>query len=257
MIPRPPATAAPGLARRAGFGAILLALACSTAALAQGPGPRPTVRTSEQGITWAELKPAQQAALKPLQREWSGIDPAQKLKWMALAGRYDRLTPDEQVRVQGRMAEWAKLTPRERGEARLHYQEAKQLPAEDREARWKAYQALSPAQREELAARAAAASRPQGRAPVGAQAKSNLVPNPEQFAPPRAIGPTLVQAGPGATTTLITRRPAPPGHQQTGMPKIAATPGFVDRATLLPQRGPQGAATRSAVAPEPEPAARR
>jgi hypothetical protein len=26
------------------------------------------------------------------------------------------------------------------------------------------------------------------------------------------------------------------------MPKIAATPGFVDSTTLLPQRGPQGAA---------------
>jgi hypothetical protein len=28
------------------------------------------------------------------------------------------------------------------------------------------------------------------------------------------------------------------------MPKIAAQPGFVDKSTLLPQRGAQGAATR-------------
>ena len=58
----------------------------------------------------------------------------------------------------------------------------------------------------------------------------------------------------GATTTLITKRPTPPSHQQTGLPKIAATPEFVNKATLLPQRGPQGAATRSAealVPPEP------
>ena len=63
---------------------------------------------------------------------------------------------------------------------------------------------------------------------------------------PTAVAPTVVQAAPGATTTLVTRQASPPVHQQTGMPKIAATPGFVDRSTLLPKRGPQGAATRSA-----------
>ncbi len=34
--------------------------------------------------------------------------------------------------------------------------------------------------------------------------------------------------------------------------KIAATPGFVDQATLLPKRGPQGAATRAAAASVPQ-----
>ncbi|MEO8836960.1 MAG: hypothetical protein ABI364_09500, partial [Caldimonas sp.] len=64
------------------------------------------------------------------------------------------------------------------------------------------------------------------------------------------------QARPGATTTLITRRPAPPPHQQTGMPKIATTPEFVNRSTLLPRRGPQAAAVESAgvTAPAPAPA---
>ncbi len=81
------------------------------------------------------------------------------------------------------------------------------------------------------------------------QAKSNIVPNPAFASPPKAVAPTVVQARPGATTTLITKRPTPPRHQQTGMPKIAATPEFVNKATLLPQRGPQGAATRSAAAP--------
>jgi hypothetical protein len=67
----------------------------------------------------------------------------------------------------------------------------------------------------------------------------------------------VVQAQPGATTTLITKRPVPPTHQQTGLPKIAATPEFVDKATLLPQRGPQGAATRSAAASDPQASSRR
>ena len=43
----------------------------------------------------------------------------------------------------------------------------------------------------------------------------------------------------------------PPAHQPAGMPKIAATPEFVNRSTLLPKRGPQAAAVApaSAVAP--------
>jgi len=46
----------------------------------------------------------------------------------------------------------------------------------------------------------------------------------------------------------MSKRPTPPSHQQTGLPKIAATPEFVDKSTLLPRRGPQAAATRSAAA---------
>jgi hypothetical protein len=34
-------------------------------------------------------------------------------------------------------------------------------------------------------------------------------------------------------------------HQQAGLPKVAAMPGFVDSATLLPTRGAQGAAARA------------
>jgi len=50
----------------------------------------------------------------------------------------------------------------------------------------------------------------------------------------------------------ITRHPTPPPHQQTGMPKIAATPEFVNRSTLLPKRGPQAAAvTTTSVQPAP------
>ncbi|HEY6355869.1 MAG TPA: hypothetical protein VIY30_15385, partial [Burkholderiaceae bacterium] len=73
-------------------------------------------------------------------------------------------------------------------------------------------------------------------------------------APVKPVAPTVVQAAPGATTTLVTRQPAPPAHQQAGMPKIAATPGFVDRNTLLPQRGAQSAGVRtSASAPASRP----
>jgi hypothetical protein len=71
----------------------------------------------------------------------------------------------------------------------------------------------------------------------------------------RAATPTAQQNRPGATTTPMTVKAQPPMHNQAGLPKIAALPGFVDPATLLPKRGPQGAAVRS-VAGSSEPAAR-
>ncbi len=250
--------------------ACILGLLATLPAHAQEPGAsKPVPRAAEQGARWSELKPGQQAALKPLESEWSGIDVRSKRKWLELSAGFPKLTSTERARVQERMSEWTRLTPKERGEARMHFQNAKQVPAQDRQARWEAYEALSPEQKQQLAARAAPASDParkgsgpgarndgksdkldKGARDSAPQAKSNIVPNPAFASPPKAVAPTVVQARPGATTTLITKRPTPPRHQQTGMPKIAATPEFVNKATLLPQRGPQGAATRSAAAPE-------
>jgi Protein of unknown function (DUF3106) len=230
--------------------------------------------SAEQGIRWQDLKGPQQSTLKPLERDWSAMDAPQKQKWVELSTRFPTLTPAEKTRVQERMSEWTKLTPQERGQARLNFQEAKQLPAQDRQERWNAYQALTPEQKQQLAARASAsASATQRPTPVdtsrkpvppppGArddkgirelpQSKLNIVPNPALSAGPKSIGPTVVQARPGATTSPINTRPVPPSHQQTGLPKIAATPEFVNKSTLLPRRGPQGAATRSATAPGEE-----
>lgn len=243
-----------------------LGLICAVPSRAQAPNVVKAVsKPAEQGLRWSELKREQQSALKPLEHQWAAIEAPRKQKWVELSSRFSKLTPDEQARVQQRMSEWAKLTPRERGEARMNYQEAKQVPAQDRQARWKAYEALSAEKKQQLAARAAPPSSstlaeaarnsgpPSSRTDLTSrdsapQAKSNIVPNPSFAAPPRAVGPTVVQAHPGATTTLVTKRATPPGHQQTGMPKIAATPEFVNKATLLPRRGPQGAATRSSSA---------
>ena len=225
--------------------------------LASSSPERPAAKAApEQGVRWRDLKPAQQIVLKPLEHEWAGITTGHKDKWVELSGNFSKRPPDEQARIQERMTEWARLTTQQRSQARLNFQEAKQLPPQDRKARWDEYQALSPEKKQQLAARAAPASNPAGLKPAAprgdtAQAKSNVVPNPALSASPKVIAPTVVQARPGATTTLITKRPTPPSHQQTGLPKIAATPEFVNKATLLPQRGPQGAATRSAEALAP------
>jgi len=244
-------------------------VACVGAAspvVSQAQSPTPQARNAAPAVAggpaWPSLTSQQRAALAPLQGEWHTIDASRKAKWIEIAGRYPKLPPAEQQRLQARMAEWSRLSPAERGQARLHYQEAKQLPAQERQAQWQAYQALPEGERKALATRARpdtgppVAVRPGAKAPQpagDARSKQNIVGTPSLTTPAsKAVGPTVVQAAPGATTSLVTRQATPPPHQQAGMPKIAATPGFVDRTTLLPRRGPQGAATRAAGASQPK-----
>lgn len=247
--------------------ALAATLVClSGAASAAQPRTSPTAPSPQlaDNPRWTDLSPAQKGSLAPLEKDWSSIDADQKQKWIEVSRHFHKMSPAERQRVQARMAEWAKLSPKERGEARLHYQELSQMTPEERAARWQQYQALTPEQRRRLAERAKPASGGAAPKPVhgssanGVTPKSNLVSvAPPQSAGVRSVGPTVVQAKPGATTTLITRRPNPPAHQQPGLPKVAATPGFVDRTTLLPQRGAQGAGTRQPLAPVSSPNHRR
>jgi hypothetical protein len=242
------------------FVAALAMLPCSGAWPAPVPASAPRAPAQaashrEEGVRWQSLTPAQRSALAPLEREWPTIDAARKQKWLVIAGRFKTLPPLEQARISDRMTEWARLTPAERGEARLRYQEARQVPESDRSARWEAYQKLPPNEKQQLAARAAASIAVPPAAPKrdaggreSTQAKTNIVSNPALAQPPRPVTPTVVQASRGATTHLITRPSSPPPHQQTGMPKIAATPEFVNRSTLLPRRGPQAAAVTPVTA---------
>ena len=153
----------------AGLGLAAIALAAGPAAWAQAPsqqGPKTPVppppfatppTRSEAGVRWQSLTPTQRQALAPLEREWPGIDAQRKQKWLQIAERYPSLPPEERTRITERMNEWARLTPTERGELRLRYQEAQQVPAPARSAKWEEYQNLPPDAKKELAARAWAA----------------------------------------------------------------------------------------------------
>ena len=203
--------------------------------------------------TWAELSPAQRQALAPLQRDWSSIDAQRRAKWIELAARYPQLPAEERARMHDRMADWARLSPGERSRARLQFQQSRQLPATEREAQWEAYQALSDDQRQALAQRAKPGSKP-GAAVVaplqvtpGADLAKRNVVQPTAAVRAKAVTPITQQVRPGATTTAMNSPALPPAHHQAGLPKIAATRGFVDPVTLLPRRGPQGAAVYSAV----------
>ena len=221
-------------------------------------------QVAEAQPRWASMSASQREALQPLEREWPTIDAERKKKWLVIAAKFPSMPGQERARIQERMAEWAKMSPQERGVARQQFQAAKRVAPEDRPSQWEAYQALPLDQKRQLAARASAPAAPgadrarrQGSGPdrgdksSTAQVKTNIVPNPAFAAQPTPVNAIALQAQPGATTTSITKRASPPAHQQTGLPKIAASQGFVDKRTLLPKRGPQGAATRSAAASEP------
>ena len=221
-----------------------LAVAAGSAVHAQ-QAPSPA-----DGPAWSSLTPAQQAALRPLRGEWPGIDPTRKGKWLEVADRLPSMPPAERARIQERMTAWAAMTPAQRGQARMNYREAQRLSAEDRKARWAAYQSLSPDQQRALAERAAPASATGARRARAddRNAKSSLVPRSALDARPAPVAPSLAQARPGATTNLVTRRAAPPAHQQPGLPKIPTGSAFVDSRTLLPKRGAQAPATRTPAA---------
>ena len=241
------------------------AMAAGTAAHNQAPsgGSKP-VAPAEKSPTWDSLSSSQRAALQPLEHEWRTIGSDHKQKWLELVAQFPIKSADERQRIQARMTEWASLTPEQRGAARLQFKQAQQLAPSNRQARWEAYQALPESEKKELAARAAPvattgiSSKHRAQAvdaddvdARSVQTKSNEVVPPDVRRQARSVAPTLVQAPTGATTTLISKRPTPPAHQQAGLPKITASPNFVNPSTLLPKRGPQGAAVVSASASAP------
>lgn len=224
-----------------------LVVAAASLAHAEGrPGDPGT------GPSWASLSPGQREALAPLSRDWDSLDASRKQKWLEISDRYPGMSPAKRERVQQRMGEWARMTPEQRTQARANFQQSKRLPPEERQAQWQAYQSLSPETRQALAERASPAPKAVRKAdrlrnaPLDAQApKTNLVDDAPTVGGGRLVAPTLIQGGPGATTSLINRPAAPPAHQQPGLPKISAGQDMVDRSTLLPKRGPQGAGAQS------------
>lgn len=243
----------------AGRTALLLIALALVAPLQVGAQTTPTARLAA-GPGWAELSASQRQALQPLQAQWSGIDPQRKQKWLDVAARYPDLPTVQQQRLHERMLDWATMTPAQRNAARISFEELRRLPATERQTRWETYQNLPAEERKALTEQASnrplAASAPQAAAtrkiPAvdNVQAKSNIVNAPRPTVRPQPVAPGTVLAGVGTSTRPISKPPTPPRHQQAGLPKIAATPGFVQHDTLLPQRGPQGAAAGPLTRPD-------
>jgi len=246
--------AAAALVAAVGFGASAAGAANGSQATAQA------AKGDVGGPTWSELSPAHRQVLAPLANDWNGLDSRSKERWIDVAGRFHKMPPDEQQRATQRMGEWAHMSVQQRTQARTVFQETRALSREEREARWKAYQALPEEKKRELAAKRAAApaSAPSNvafarrHAPPAVdvvQPKNNLIGGSATARAPAGSAPLLVEPKrPGVTTTLLTRRATPPAHQREGAPKIAVGPNAVDRTTLLPKHATVAAAPASAPA---------
>ena len=195
---------------------------------------------SSPPANWGGLTPKQQALLAPLERDWPGIPDSQRSKWLSATPTLATMSGDEIKRVHDRMRDWAQLSASDRLNARIGFQVARQLTAEQRQARWEAYQALPAEERQALADKALARREAQAapRAapkPMEAKPKSNIVPATPKLLPPVPVTGGLVQAKPGATTVLISRGTALPLHLSVGDAKVIADPSLVDPKTLLPR----------------------
>lgn len=161
--------------RRAGRWALLLLAAGAAAATAQTATPAPVsppgktvVVQAFSGPAWVELSAAQREVLAPLASAWPSLSESHKRKWLEMARGYRALPPEEQVKMQGRMKEWVALSPQQRTQARLNFAKtkelSKELTAEEKKAKWEAYQSLSTEEKRKLADKAPA--RPVGAAPA-------------------------------------------------------------------------------------------
>ena len=187
----------------------------TTAAVPPAKPPTATKTLAVSKPEWKDLNPSQQLALQPLAAKWNGINEGQKRKWLAVSQNFNALPAAEQGRLHERMTSWVALSPQERSQARLNFAGARDLPPDERMAKWQAYQALSPEERQELAAQAPL--KPPGAAiAIRPSAAQKLVVTP-------TLGKSLEPRDPKNA------RPAP---------RIATAPHEVDHNTLLPQPAP-------------------
>lgn len=124
------------------------------AASAMAATANPTIQPPESKPLWKDLTPAQQQSLKPLAANWPSLGEAHKRKWLAMSQNYTALPVAEQQKLHSRMVQWGSLSPQQRTTARLNFAESNKLTPQDKAENWRAYQALSPDDRQKLAAKA-------------------------------------------------------------------------------------------------------
>lgn len=187
-----------------GAGALLvLALSAASTSTAQtgktetATGTSTSKASGQPGPAWATLPALQRQALAPLAATWDSLSAGQQRKWLEVSRNYPALALDDQTKMHRRMSAWVALSARERSAARLNFaattEIAKALSAQEKKAKWDAYQALSVDERQKLANRA---SRPPAGAapatrPVAAQ-KLAVLPSTSNAAgaarPPKMSG---------------------------------------------------------------------
>ncbi|MGH8335316.1 MAG: DUF3106 domain-containing protein [Gammaproteobacteria bacterium] len=154
---------------------------------------------------------------------WDGMSRFEKSEWLAMSKDFPSMPLDEQARLYTRMVEWASLSAQQRIQARLNFAETEELPTEEKEAKWKAYQALSPEEKRKFEAKAPARIR---------GAAQDLRPAPHRkMRPMRPVKPAPVQALAPSEKPNIDVVPK-------YSPNIMASERQIDPRTLLPVTQP-------------------
>ncbi|CAN5872513.1 hypothetical protein BH11PSE13_BH11PSE13_38670 [soil metagenome] len=181
--------------------------------------PKPAVAAKP---LWSELNLSQQLALQPLAEHWNSLSLGHKRKWLAITRNYPKMTPEEQTVMHSRMTGWATLSQQQRAQARLNFAEVKQVPADERKAKWEAYQALSDEQKRELAEKATV--KPSRGAAIPAKPVSA-----QKFAPvPVPVGDRLprIQLAPPSEPTAVSVRASRPLPASPALTALPATPSL-------------------------------
>lgn len=108
------------------------------------------LKAVQAGPQWSDLSPLQQETLKPLEQLWPDLEENRKRKWLAIAKTFPTLSPQAQITAQERMREWAALSPAQRSQARLNFAQSQQLTADEKLAKWEAYQSLNEEEKQNL-----------------------------------------------------------------------------------------------------------
>ena len=187
-------------------------------------GPPVAAAVVETKPLWKELTPGQQTALKPLAANWSIIDEPQKRKWLAISNNYPALPPAEQQKMHSRMAEWTSLSKQQRDQARLNFAESNKLAPKEKAAKtaskaadWEAYQALSPEEKQKLAAKAT--PKPAG----AAVAVKSLLPEKLATVPSTRLSPKPNEIGAPPSGVNSTANALQP--KAAGAPDAPGAPG--------------------------------
>lgn len=118
------------------------------------PSHNANASASANELSWQNLSAAQHQALQPLASAWPHLSEIQQKKWITLGANFATLSAPAKARLHARMTEWAALTPTQRTQARLNYSQIQSVPPEDKAERWEVYQAMTPEQKQALAASA-------------------------------------------------------------------------------------------------------
>ena len=191
-------------------------------------GLKPLVKAPPSGPSWSELTPEQQQALLPLMSDWNGLSEPQKHKWLEISKNYRALTPAQKTKLSSRMSEWVALSPQQRAQARLNFGKTKelsrQLTPEEKKAKWNAYQALSPEEKQKLAAKA-------NPKPSGAATAIKPVPPQKLAALPADGNKRVHKAAPASAPKIVTLPSVTPASAAS-----AAAPAPAGAASAPPQR---------------------